>query len=196
LGFTIRIAHGIGLHVAEQEEGLLQEEIEHRRKVWYCLYILDRLVALQLGGAVMIRDSDFTVRLPSDTLDIGSLSPEISYLRHTAGLSKIIGDVIDRIYRPGQAAIHLDQLLETIAALDSMLLSWRNQLSPHLRFFNAHPFESNVMFKRQVVPKYFVPLVMVEELFGNQVSSPSYSHTSPLSLFRESSFQRIERRYE
>lgn len=81
MGFTIRIAHGIGLHIAEQEEGLLRDEIEHRRKVWYCLYILDRLVALQLGGAVMIRDSDFTVDLPSETIDMGSLSPEISYLR-------------------------------------------------------------------------------------------------------------------
>ena len=160
LGFTIRIAHGIGLHVAEQEEGLLRDEIEHRRKVWYCLYILDRLVALQLGGAVMIRDSDFTVDLPSETIDIGSLSPEISYLRHTAGLSKIIGEVIDRIYRPGQAAIHLDQLLETVSALDSMLLSWRNQLPPHLRFFNAHPFENNVMFKRQVFPNF----VLLNEL--------------------------------
>ena len=152
LGVTIRIAHGIGLHVADQEEGLPQQEVEQRRKVWYCLYILDRLVALQLGGAVMIRDSDFTVELPSETPDMGNFSPEISYLRHTAGLSQIIGEVIDRIYRPGQAAIHLDQLLGTISALDSMLLSWRNQLPSHLRFFNAHPFESNVMFKRQVIP--------------------------------------------
>lgn len=150
MGFTIRIAHGIGLHVADQETGLLQHEIEHRREVWYCLYILDRLVALQLGGAVMIRDSDFTVDLPSKNLGVGSLSPEISYLRHTARLSRIIGEVIDGIYRPGQAAIHLDQLLETIATLDSMLLAWRHQLPPHLRFFNAHPFENNVMFKRQV----------------------------------------------
>ena len=101
----------------------------------------------------MIRDSDFTVDLPSETIDVGSLSPEISYLRHTVGLSKVIGAVIDGIYRPGQAVIHLDQLLETIAALDSMLLSWRNQLPSHLRFFNAHPFESNVMFKRQVLPR-------------------------------------------
>jgi len=99
----------------------------------------------------MIRDSDFTVDLPSETFDMGSISPEISYLRHTAGLSKIIGQVIDGIYRPGQAAIHLDQLLETIAGLDAMLLAWRYQLPPHLRFFNAHPFENNVMFKRQVL---------------------------------------------
>lgn len=145
------MAHGIGLHAAHQEDKLLQHEREHRRKIWYCLYILDRLVALQLGGAVMIRDSEFSVDLPSESAEGG---PEVSYLRHTTGLSKIIGEVIDRIYRPGQAAIHLDQLLETITVLDSMLLGWRNQLPSHLRFDHAHPFESNPILKRQVFPYY------------------------------------------
>jgi hypothetical protein len=180
LGLTIRMAHGIGLHAACQEVKFSQDEKKQRREVWYCLYILDRLVALQLGGAVMIRNSDFTVDLPFDDNAL-----EIAYLRHTAGLSKVIGEVIDRLYRPGQAAIHLDQLLETIGFLDNMLICWREQLPSQLRFDHAHPFESNPIFKRQVLLHF--KYLIAEKLPWNQVSSSPHSCSSSLSLFGKSS---------
>jgi len=154
LGITIRMAQGIGLHAAHEEGDLTQYDKERRRRIWYCLYIMDRLVALQLGGAVMIRDSDFSVDLPSEPVQfdqVSNLAPsDVSYLRHMVGLSKIIGDVIDHLYRSGQAVIRLEQLLETIHLLDNQVLAWRDQLPLHLRFDHAHPFEANAIFKRQV----------------------------------------------
>ena len=136
------IAYGI------KETNLSEIEKERRRRIWYCLFILDRLVALQLGGAPMVRDADFSVELPSIVLD-GEPS-EVSYLCHMVGLSKVIGFVIDHLYRPAQAVIPLERLLETISALDKELLDWRDGLPDHLRFDHAHPFEQNAVFKRQV----------------------------------------------
>lgn len=148
LGITIRMAQGIGLHAAYKEADLSDREKERRRRIWYCLFILDRLVALQLGGAVMVRDTDFSVELPSASLDKDP--SEVSYLCHMVGLSKVIGLAIDHLYRPAQAVIRLEQLLETISFLDRELLDWRDKLPVHLRFDHAHPFETNAVFKRQV----------------------------------------------
>jgi len=141
------MAQGIGLHAASKEADIEAPERERRRRIWYCLFILDRLVALQLGGAVLVRDSDFSVELPAS---LNGDPPEAAYLCEMVRLSKVIGYVIDHLYRPAQAVIRLEQLLETIAALDTELISWRDRLPPHLRFDRAHPFEGNVIFKRQV----------------------------------------------
>lgn len=43
----------------------MQHEKETRRRVWHCLYTVDRLVALQPSGAVILRDSDFIIELLS-----------------------------------------------------------------------------------------------------------------------------------
>lgn len=147
------MAQGIGLHARELEIGLTDREIDQRRRVWYSLYILDRLLALQLGGSVVIRHSEFTVELPLVTEEVSStMPPEVSYLRETTKLSAIIEDTTHNLYRPGQPAMGLDMLLETIALLDGKLLEWQAQLPRHLRFDHVHPFESNPVFKRQVVP--------------------------------------------
>ena len=157
------MAQGIGLHASSKEAGLSEHDKEQRRRIWFCLFILDRLVALQLGGAAMVRDSDFTVELPSAVMDGGEYS-EVSYLCHMVGLSKVIGYVIDLLYRPAQAVISLEQLLETISLLDKELLAWRDNLPAHLRFDHAHPFESNVTFKRQVL--YLFTILVRRETFS------------------------------
>jgi len=151
LGIAIRMAQTIGLHAAYKNGDLTEQEEERRRRLWYCLFILDRLVALQLGGAVMIRDSDFSVELPSIPLDVSSDNSELLYLRHMVGLSKVIGHVIDNLYRPDQAVIQLEHLLETIQYLDAELLDWRDKLPFQLRFDQSHSFEPNPLFKRQVL---------------------------------------------
>ena len=148
LGITIRMAQGIGLHAAYKKGDLSEHEKERRRRIWYCLFILDRLVALQLGGAVIMRDADFSVELPSTVL--ANDDSEVSYLCNMVGLSKVIGHVIDHLYRPAQAIIQLDQLLETIRSLDAELLGWRDKLPFQLRFDHSHSFEKNPLFKRQV----------------------------------------------
>ena len=150
LGIAIRMAQTIGLHAAYKNSEVSEQEKERRRRIWYSLFILDRLVALQLGGAVMIRDSDFSVELPSSQLDNATDNSELLYLRHMVGLSKVIGHVIDNLYRPAQAVIQLEQLLETVRYLDIELLEWRDQLPFHLRFDQSHSFEPSPLFKRQV----------------------------------------------
>ncbi|KAG0018943.1 hypothetical protein BGZ81_010017 [Podila clonocystis] len=64
-GMATRIAHDIGLHrqdvqVNEPEEG------EIRRRVWWAVYISDRLGGGILGRPVVIRDKEYNVQMPSE----------------------------------------------------------------------------------------------------------------------------------
>ncbi|CAK7269819.1 hypothetical protein SEPCBS119000_003766 [Sporothrix epigloea] len=77
LGLAVRIAQSIGLHVdadtarsrsrpkSRQVQMLAFCNAELRRRVWYSIYVLDRLLALQLGRPPAIHDEDSHLRLPS-----------------------------------------------------------------------------------------------------------------------------------
>ena len=63
------MGQSIGLHVdasrVRHVRSLKSVERELRRRSWYSMYVLDRLLALQLGRPVTIHEADFDVRLPS-----------------------------------------------------------------------------------------------------------------------------------
>ena len=63
------MGQSIGLHVdaAYKEEAGNPKLIDHelRRRTWYSMFVLDRLLALQLGRPTAIHETDFAVMLPS-----------------------------------------------------------------------------------------------------------------------------------
>lgn len=137
----------------------------HWRRTWYSMYVLDRLLALQLGRPMAIHEADFQVDLPSIT-DDAPFSPagrdganQESYQTHehmmdyfvsVIHFSHILGLVIRELYRPSQIDTSPDQMLHSIAGLDQRLMEWKMNLPRHLRFDLGHTFEKSVSFKRQV----------------------------------------------
>ncbi|KAL9476095.1 hypothetical protein ACSS6W_005936 [Trichoderma asperelloides] len=73
LGQAVRVAQSIGLHIESEESDNTKTthspEIEKRRRVWYSIYVLDRLLSLQLGRPPAIHDDDFNVPLPARASD-------------------------------------------------------------------------------------------------------------------------------
>ncbi|CAK7268704.1 hypothetical protein SEPCBS57363_003230 [Sporothrix epigloea] len=64
LGSAVQLAQGMGLHM---ESGSRDVSAEMRRRLWWALYIFDRLLAIDLGNRPMlIHDDDCDVALPSD----------------------------------------------------------------------------------------------------------------------------------
>jgi Fungal specific transcription factor domain len=165
LGLAVRVAQSIGLHVedaARTPEGNSNTfSYELRRRTWYSIYVLDRLLALQLGRPPAIYEGDFSVGLPSrldDTAmsDVVHTSSQASNEGPLAGdyfiamiqFSQIIGRVLRGLYslsRVGSA----EGTLSAIENLDRELLQWKNSLPRVLRFDLAHTFESSTTFKRQ-----------------------------------------------
>jgi Fungal specific transcription factor domain len=139
-------------------------ERSHSRRTWYSMYVLDRLLALQLGRPMAIHEADFHVDVPC----MDDLSPFVPlgtprdhsreseemmmmcYFIEVIKFSHIVGLVIHELYRPSQIDTSPDQMLHSAADLDQRLSEWKTQLPRHLRFDLGHLFEKSISFKRQV----------------------------------------------
>ncbi|KAI7879302.1 hypothetical protein K492DRAFT_208357 [Lichtheimia hyalospora FSU 10163] len=64
-GTAIRMAQDLGLHRSSARWRLPEHEIELRRRIWYCAYILDREISAELGRPLTILEDDYDVELPS-----------------------------------------------------------------------------------------------------------------------------------
>lgn len=161
------MAQSIGLHVdttpPKRELSVsLDKECELRRRTWYSMYVLDRLLALQLGRPMAIRQADFHVPLPSrasddlfssseilDTDDTLSGPSTMDYFLHVIHFSGIVENVMQNLYRPIHPEVSTDKLLSDASIIDSYLTGWRSSLPHHLRFDLGHTFERSIVFQRQ-----------------------------------------------
>lgn len=165
LGLAIRIAQSVGLHVERDDrkplEGKAAVKTEIGRRIWYSLYVLDRLLSLQLGRPPAIHDDDCPLSLPSRAEDTGidweaeDSEPVVfdspstgDYFLSVIALSRIIGYVLRDLYGPHRAKSTTDGLASTIA-IDKQLLEWKRNLPRTLRFDFGHAFEMSLSFKRQ-----------------------------------------------
>lgn len=132
------------------------------RRTWHSLYVLDRLLSLQLGRPSAIRNRDFNVNLPSrfDDAEFDLASDRIpdspssnqpksgDYFIAVIRFSVIIGHVMRDLYRPSMIDYSEDMLART-DRLDAELLNWKAQLPRWLRFDRGHTFEQSTIFKKQ-----------------------------------------------
>ncbi|KAI1740230.1 fungal-specific transcription factor domain-containing protein [Xylaria scruposa] len=171
LGIAIRMAQSIGLHVNVEDSRL--DHVSHKSskvrdpqmvsRVWYSLYVLDRLLALQLGRPPAIADQDCHVSIPDriqeleDQLDeddgdapnrnTNSESCHASqYFISMIEFSSIIGQILRESYHPRRDLV---ARLDTVTRHNKALLSWKNRLPRHLRFDLGHAFDKSEVFKRQ-----------------------------------------------
>ncbi|RKL46987.1 hypothetical protein BFJ72_g2724 [Fusarium proliferatum] len=124
LGQAVRIAQSIGLHVeSPSPKSRSAIELERRRRAWYSIYVLDRLLSLQLGRPPAIHDQDCSVALPSrradneidwtsDAMDPPEESPSVGdYFIAVIDFSQIVGCVLHDIYGPrDDSSMSLSQL--------------------------------------------------------------------------------------
>jgi hypothetical protein len=157
----------MGLHTEhtnpDMTDGPAIFESEKRRRIWYSIYVLDRLLSLQLGRPPAIHDEDFHVLLPSRAaefdlegkfvhtarLEQGPLKGD--YFLAVIAFSQILGQVLREVYGPKKEKRHPtpEDLLST-KNLDKRLIDWKLGLPRILRFDLGHAFEKRVAFKRQV----------------------------------------------
>lgn len=167
LGLAVRVGQSIGLHVEDSLKrsttSLSLLEQETMRRTWYSMYVLDRLLALQLGRPVAIHEEEYCMNLPSKaeetafcvngediTNQLGDGLSPLDYFHAVVKFSRIVGQVISDLYRPSHLRIDPDQMLLSTTTLDEKLLEWKLTLPRHLRFDLGHTFEKSLIFRRQV----------------------------------------------
>jgi hypothetical protein len=165
LGLAIRIAQSIGLHIEREKlqnhPSPSQVALEMQRRTWHSLYVLDRLLSVQLGRPSAIRNHDCTVSLPSrlDDAEFDVCRDNIpqsqkdkpqtgDYFIAVIKLSAILRHVQRDVYRPCSME-YSENMLQRTDRLDAELLSWKNQLPRWLRFDLGHTFERSAVLKRQ-----------------------------------------------
>ncbi|KAI8660148.1 Zn(2)-C6 fungal-type domain-containing protein [Fusarium keratoplasticum] len=160
LGQAVRIAQSIGLHVeSKTSKPRGPVELERRRRIWYSIYVLDRLLSLQLGRPPAIHDEDCSVPMPSrrGDNDIDWTSSIIEpvegpstgdYFVAVIEFSRIVGRVLSDIYGPAQERPTAEMMICT-QVLDRQLVEWKMNLPRKLRFDLGHAFDPSVAFRRQ-----------------------------------------------
>lgn len=65
IGMALRMAISLGLHQEVAGTGLDEITKEHRRRVWWSIYSLDRIVSVKSGNPITIQDEDIGIAMPS-----------------------------------------------------------------------------------------------------------------------------------
>ncbi|KAK0638952.1 fungal-specific transcription factor domain-containing protein [Cercophora newfieldiana] len=139
IGMALRMAISLGLHqeVSSSDDltglGLDEEAREHRRRVWWSIYSLDRILSVKSGNPITIHDKDIGVNLPSRHPGETEYCPAV-VLRHYTELSRILGEVTKCIYRKSAKPRSVRELMRSVQSINSDLSRWDKQLPEQLRF--------------------------------------------------------------
>lgn len=123
IGIVVSIGTEIGLHRCGTQLGLNPRDVDLRRNIFWVAYIIDKEVAIRVGRAPSIPDSDITVKLPR--ADIAGCTPRV--LLYRVQLAKIQSEV-SRMLCLSVNTTHSDEtLLDTVGLLRAELERWRDK---------------------------------------------------------------------
>lgn len=135
IGLALRMAISLGLHQEVMDQAISTEEREHRRRVWWSVYSMDRLLSLTLGRPFSIQDVDINLALPGQ---VGDEDPRVSsILACYAQLSRIQGTIGEEIYRKKQTSS--SSLFASAQRIMRSLSDWFGNLPEELRINTSSP---------------------------------------------------------
>ncbi|KAI8180641.1 Proline utilization trans-activator [Colletotrichum sp. SAR 10_86] len=149
IGMALRMAISLGLHhevgysptpttLQSQDanpESIDHDTREHRRRVWWSVYSLDRILSVKSGNPITIQDEDIGVDLPSRLSREAEYCPAV-VLRHYTELSRILGEIHNTIYRRTSktAPKSGQRLMASVQGIILGLSKWNQDLPDDLRF--------------------------------------------------------------
>ncbi|KAF1931645.1 uncharacterized protein M421DRAFT_98754 [Didymella exigua CBS 183.55] len=131
IGMALRMAISLGLHQEAAGTGLDETTLEHRRRVWWSIYSLDRIVSVKSGNPLTIQDEDIGISMPSKLPSEPEYCPAV-VLRHYTELSRILGEILSRIYRKTPKSG--SRLMASVRNIMMSLNKWHRELPDGLRF--------------------------------------------------------------
>jgi hypothetical protein len=160
LALAISHAYHLGLHRSQADSHWMgPSEMEMSHRVWWCLYTLDRRLAIEGGHPFLISDVDVNTPLPRNSDQVfgvpgpefarlSSSQPErssdptpIPYFIAMVEYSKVLGKVWEAVYSAGTGITLNASLCEH---LEQLLFCVQKQIPPIFRFYpdaepNAQP---------------------------------------------------------
>ncbi|KAK4868193.1 hypothetical protein LT330_007391 [Penicillium expansum] len=132
---VMRICHQIRLERCEKWSGLCPEELEHRRRIFWIAYCLDKEISIRAGIPLSQRDDDMDVLLPMEVpLDnIGTLSTTdqqgtFNAFRSMCELALIRSQIYKHLYSVTAADRPLAEVAAAVAMLNQKLQQWKDSI--------------------------------------------------------------------
>ncbi|KAF9036042.1 hypothetical protein BDZ89DRAFT_471228 [Hymenopellis radicata] len=189
-GQAIRRAQDLGLHRSSRRSNLSALDKEIRRRVWWCVYSLDRLLSMALGRPSGAHDDDCNVELPVELDDAQLLAssegsvprPGSSNMTGFIALLKIYviaGKVMRFVHSPRIDEPFSEETQDVVASLDGELEAWINGLPPAVRFA-ANDRQNPQMLSLCLITFfiYYSSIINLHRPFIPDDSSPSNDLTS------------------
>ncbi|KAL4898684.1 fungal-specific transcription factor domain-containing protein [Aspergillus ambiguus] len=169
LSHAVRLGQDMGLHRSPRKFHLPSDQQTIRRRVWWCLYVMDRLLSMNLGRPLAIEDADCDVEMPSTAETTASFIAMIH-------LCQIIGRVLRVSNSVGNAARWRDPANhpELRATVDRFTVQLEEWADGHIRDVDTtgtpyFPNGAGIVERSVLQSCYFATVIL---LFRPLMSNP------------------------
>ncbi|KAL4792218.1 fungal-specific transcription factor domain-containing protein [Aspergillus venezuelensis] len=136
LGLAMRMAINMGLHRSFSSSSLHAHVRELRNRLWWSVYIADRLYTTDMGRPLSINDAEIDAPLPkhmpdwtNEAMDTTKVDTMIVLARHC----QLLGRIVDSVYcKPSPVKETSGVCSSTFTNLKEELEDWRAKLPAHL----------------------------------------------------------------
>ena len=131
-GQALRACLILGMHVDAQRDTLTRFELEHHRRLWWTVYMFERMLSSKAGLPLSFTDNTISTELPDD-FEMSSppkgceyfIFPQAEFLSNCVKIVQINAHILNQLYQR-QPESNILPILQRIIA---QLLQWRNDLS-------------------------------------------------------------------
>ncbi|PYH87930.1 fungal-specific transcription factor [Aspergillus ellipticus CBS 707.79] len=140
IGSAMRLGLTIGMNHNVPESQIIDPvERQHRVRIWWTIYIFDRMWGSKMGLPSQILDDDIHLDMPSNItpppLHEGQFS-DTEYLKANITLARIVGETIAKLYSRRK---YSETFLQRVQKLLKALKNWVETLPKHLRLEQEEP---------------------------------------------------------
>jgi hypothetical protein len=165
IGLAMRTCIDLGMHRKVYEQGLDDLTIDGRRRLFWTVYYLERMIAISLGRPLSILDRQIDVPLPETDKDRGGPRSPVTLATHLFLLRRIESRIYQSVYRADKP---LTAVVRKLDPLFGDLESWRSALIAD--FHDASPAELNypmLHYNRAVrlLIQPFLPLLSLSDRY-------------------------------
>ncbi|CAN3375761.1 hypothetical protein DIURU_003808 [Diutina rugosa] len=138
-GLALRSALILGWHVDADKDNLNRYELEHRRRIWWTVYMYERMLSSKAGLPLSFADDSVSTELPFDFKpvevfdehDVRSyyLFPPADYINNCVTITQINAIILSSLYTK-QPTVNI---LPVVSDLVQKLFNWKANLPGYLK---------------------------------------------------------------
>lgn len=148
-GLALRATLILGWHVDADKENLNRFELEHRRRIWWTVYMYERMLSSKAGLPLSFADDSVSTELPTDfkidLIDFPKnandvrgyyIFPNAEYINNCVTITQINAIILSSLYTK-QPTVNI---LPVVSDLVGKLMVWKNSLPKFLTVdFSVQP---------------------------------------------------------